>query len=107
MLYRDNTFSFPDPTSMIFFSQTVLPQRLKLVRLVHLLWNYDPSGSIKKSEQKDLLKVHKVLKKMKGLKIISFISLFVWPFELLDLIVHGPIGQDTRRYSVVWTPSEG
>ena len=88
MLYRDNAFSFPDPASMIFFSQTVLPQRLELLRSIHLLWSYDPHGPITESDEKDLRKLNKILKNMKHLKTVYFSSLFIWPMELVAIFIN-------------------
>ena len=91
MLYRDNTFSFPDPASMMFFSQTVLPQRLELLRSIHILWSYDPYKFYTKSDKKEMCKLHEVLKKMKQLETVEWHTLFIWPMDLLRIFNNGPI----------------
>lgn len=43
MLYRENTFLFNHTTTIVHLSHTLLPQRLNLIRNVHLSFS-DPGG---------------------------------------------------------------
>ena len=107
MLYSGNTFSFPDPASMLFFSQTVLPQRLQLIRSIHILWSYDPRKSINDADKKDVLKLNGVLRKMKKLRIICFTTLCPWPVNLVESLIQGFISDDTEwSYADEWSYAE-
>ena len=92
MLYRGNTFSFLDAASLIYFSQRILPQRLELIKRIHILWSYDPRYHVKDADKKDLVKMNGVLKKMHGLRHLDFITFFKWPQEAVDILSEGVVG---------------
>ncbi|KAL8709515.1 MAG: hypothetical protein Q9220_005757 [cf. Caloplaca sp. 1 TL-2023] len=72
-LYTHNTFCFQDCMTLVYFTQTVLPQRLELVQSIQLPWTKTYLGFFNPGV--DLEKIWEPMNKLTGLQEIRIVKL--------------------------------